>query len=221
MKESRENDMLEQTVEETEKERETSAAEESNAGAKPTPATPPNENGEKDQAQPSVDPSQAKPETEKQEVKSPEAVIAELNEKVLRMQADFDNFRKRILKEREESLRYANEGLLEQLLPILDNFELGLQAAETATDAAAIAQGMSMVKEQLRRFLEDFGVQEITAGSGEFDPHIHEAVSQEASEEIPEGHIICQRRKGYKLKDRLLRAACVVVAKASAPKDKA
>lgn len=148
---------------------------------------------------------------------SAETQIAQLQEKLLRLQADFDNYRKRIAREKEDSIRFANEGLLEQLLPVIDNFELGLSAAETATDAKSIAMGMQMVKSQLKRFLEDCGVQEINATGAVFDPNLHEAVSQEASDEVPDGTVLTQRRKGYKLRDRLLRPAVVVVAHAPAP----
>ncbi|NJK90605.1 MAG: nucleotide exchange factor GrpE [Blastochloris sp.] len=144
----------------------------------------------------------------------PAQLIQQLQEKLLRLQADFDNYRKRISKEKEDAIRYANEALLEQLLPVIDNFELGLLAAETATDAKAITQGMSMVKSQISRFLEDCGVREINATGQLFDPNLHEAVSQEVHADLPEGSILSQRRKGYKLRDRLLRPAIVVVAQA-------
>ncbi|MEM9445266.1 MAG: nucleotide exchange factor GrpE [Verrucomicrobiota bacterium] len=150
---------------------------------------------------------------------SPEEKIAQLQDTVVRMRADFDNFRKRLQKEKEDSIRYANEGLLESLIPIFDNFELGLQAAEQATDVKSLVMGMSMVKEQLKRFLDDSGLTQIDARSGEFDPHVHEAVSHEESSDVPEGQIITQRRKGYKLKDRLIRPASVVVAKAPSEKE--
>lgn len=150
-----------------------------------------------------------------EEIKNdPATQVLLLQEKLLRVQADFDNFRKRIAKEKDDSIRYANEGLLMELLPVVDNFELGLSAAETATDAKSIALGMQMVKSQLKRFLEDCGVREVNAVGSKFDPHLHEAVSQEASTEVEEGTILAQRRKGYKLRDRLLRPAIVVVAEA-------
>jgi molecular chaperone GrpE len=164
---------------------------------------------------PPADETTAAPVTETKP--DPEAQIAQLQEKLLRLQADFDNYRKRIAREKEDSIRFANEGLLEQLLPVIDNFDLGLSAAETATDAKSIAQGMQMVKSQLKRFLEDCGVQEINASGSLFDPNLHEAVSQEISHEVPEGTVLTQRRKGYKLRDRLLRPAIVVVAHTPAP----
>lgn len=138
--------------------------------------------------------------------------LAEAREKMIRMQADFDNFRKRLTREKEESVRYANESLLESLLPVVDNFELGLLAAETAPDARTIAQGMQMVRTQIQRFLSECGVEEINAVGTVFDPNLHEAISQEPSPDKPEGTVLAQRRKGYKLRDRLLRPATVVVA---------
>lgn len=140
--------------------------------------------------------------------------VPQLQERTLRMQADFDNFRKRLTREKEDAIRYANESLLETLLPIIDNFELGLQAAAGATEAQTILQGMTMVQNQLKRFLSDHGVEEIAAVGQPFDPHLHEAIAQEPSAEHPEGTIIAQRRKGYKLRDRLLRPAAVIVASA-------
>jgi molecular chaperone GrpE len=135
----------------------------------------------------------------------------------LRAQADFDNFRKRAAREKEDAIRYANNSLLERLLPILDNFELGLQAARQAGgNESAIINGMSMVGKQLDDFLRDAGVMPIDATGEKFDPNLHEALGQEASAEVPEGHVVRQLRRGYKLKDRLLRAANVFVSKGAA-----
>lgn len=128
----------------------------------------------------------------------------------LRSQADLDNYRKRMVRELEEGRRYANNDLLERLLPIVDNFELGLMAAKQSTDQN-IYLGMSMVQRQLADFLEASGLKAIPAEGQPFDPKVHEAVSQEASSEVPAGQVIRLTRKGYKLGDRLLRAANVVV----------
>jgi molecular chaperone GrpE len=105
--------------------------------------------------------------------------------------------------------------MLEKLLPVLDNFEMGMQAAKTATDAKAIAQGLEMVLAQFHQVLKEAGVEPIDAIGKPFDPHRHEALGHHESEEHPEGHVTSQVRKGYKLKDRLLRAASVFVAKPS------
>jgi molecular chaperone GrpE len=141
------------------------------------------------------------------------AQTAELKDRLLRAQAEWDNSRKRILREKEDAVRYAGEALLEKLLPVLDNFEMGMEAARSATDAKSIAQGMEMVLAQFRQMLRDAGVEVIDAVGKPFDPHRHEALGHHESEEHPEGHVLTQMRKGYKLKDRLLRAASVFVAK--------
>jgi molecular chaperone GrpE len=138
---------------------------------------------------------------------------AELKDRLLRGQAEWENSRKRILREKEDAVRYAGEALLEKLLPVLDNFEMGMKAAETATDAKSIAQGLEMVLKQFQQVLKDAGVETIEAVGQPFDPHRHEALGQQESAEHPEGHVALQMRKGYKLKDRLLRAASVFVAK--------
>ena len=142
-----------------------------------------------------------------------EAEAAKLKDLALRARADLDNFRKRALREKEEAIRYANNGLLERLLPVIDNFELGLDAAKMAADTASILQGMSMVQKQLQDFLKNNGLEEVQAEGEAFDPNKHDAVSQEFSADIPEGHVIRQVRKGYKIKDRLVRASSVIVSK--------
>jgi len=141
------------------------------------------------------------------------AQVAELKDRLLRAQADWDNSRKRILREKDEAVRYAGEAFLEKLLPVLDNFESGMQAAKSATDIKAIAQGFEMVLAQLQQVLREAGVEPVEAVGHQFDPHRHEALGHHESEEHPEGQVLTQMRKGYKLKDRLLRPASVFVAK--------
>lgn len=128
----------------------------------------------------------------------------------LRSQADFDNFKKRAAREKEDAIKYANSSLLERLIAIIDNFELGLAAARGEGEQSPIYSGMSMVLKQLMDFLADHGVQPIEAEGQKFDPNLHEAIAHEPSN-VPEGNIIRQTRRGYKLKDRLLRPSSVVV----------
>jgi len=141
------------------------------------------------------------------------AQVAELKDKLLRNQAEWDNSRKRIEREKSDAVRYAAEGLLERLLPVLDNFEMGMQAAKTATDAKSIALGFEMVLAQFQQVLREAGVEPVDAVGQSFDPHRHEALGHQDSTEHPEGQVISQTRKGYKLKDRLLRPASVFVAR--------
>ena len=131
----------------------------------------------------------------------------------LRSQADLDNYRKRAAREREDAIRYANSSLLERLLPILDNFELGLDAAKNTPGAENILMGLGMVQKQLQDFLKDSGVETVEAVGAEFDPNFHEAIGQEPSAEVAENIVLRQLRRGYKLRDRLLRPATVIVSK--------
>lgn len=131
----------------------------------------------------------------------------------LRSQADFENFRKRAAREKEDAVKYANASFLERLIPILDNFELGLNAARTGAENSPILAGMDMVAKQLSDFLVSSGAEPVNAEGQPFDPNLHEAVAQEESATHAEGIVIRQLRKGYKLKDRLIRPSMVTVSK--------
>lgn len=129
----------------------------------------------------------------------------------LRSQADFENYKKRSAREKEEAIKYANSSLLERLIAIVDNFELGLEAARAEGEKSPIFSGMSMVLKQLMDFLADSGLQPIDAAGQKFDPNLHEAIAHEPSDTVPEEVVIRQTRRGYKMKDRLLRPSSVVV----------
>jgi len=135
---------------------------------------------------------------------------AQWKEVALRTAAELDNYRKRMAREMQDTARFANAGLLESLLPVLDNFEYGLNAAKTENEKSNLYRGLSMVLKQVQDFLRDQGVEEINA-SGKFDPNVHEAMTQQPSGTVPEGGILYQTRKGYRLHDRLLRPASVVL----------
>ncbi len=134
-----------------------------------------------------------------------------------RNQAELENFRKRMAREKMEAIQYSNLGLLEELLPIIDNFEMGLTAAKNESEDSMIYQGMSMVHKQMQNFLTDHGVESIDATHQKFDPNLHEALEERYSDEVPEGDVIQMTRQGYKCKDRLLRASNVVVSKGLDP----
>jgi len=129
----------------------------------------------------------------------------------LRSQADFENYKKRSAREKEEAIKYANSSLLEKLIAIVDNFELGLEAARAEGEKSPVFSGMSMVLKQLMDFLTDSGLQPIDATGQKFDPNLHEAIAHEPSEKLPEGVVVRQTRRGYRMKDRLLRPSSVVV----------
>jgi molecular chaperone GrpE len=136
----------------------------------------------------------------------------------LRSQADFENYKKRAAREKEEGIKYANSSLLERLLPIIDNFELGLSAAREESKDSPILAGMSMVLKQLLDFLNEHGAKSIDAEGEKFDPNLHEAIAREPSQNVPEGIVLRQTRRGYRLKDRLLRPSSVVVSSGPAAK---
>ena len=140
-----------------------------------------------------------------------QAEAAQWKDTALRARADLDNFRKRMSQEMADARKWANAAVLEELLPILDNFQLGLQAAQHDAGAKNLLIGLNMVAGQLQTFLRDHGVEEIPAVGQPFDPNVHEAVGQEASRKVPEGVVISQVRRGFRLRDRLLRPATVVV----------
>jgi molecular chaperone GrpE len=129
--------------------------------------------------------------------------------------ADLENFKKRAARERIEAAQFANASLLQKLIPILDNFEMAQTAAQTAQGdkLASLQSGIAMIQQQLKSALAETGLEEIDATKKLFDPALHEAVSQQETGEVPEGHVVQQLRKGYKLRDRLLRPATVIVAK--------
>lgn len=166
---------------------------------------------------------ETKPTPEEENLKTPEPQPAEeeqhevdeltkWRETALRTAAEYDNYRKRCVKDREDFTKYANRSLLEELLPVIDNFEMGMQmAAQQGTDSM-IYIGMSMVQKQLADFLAAQGVEAIEATPGqEFDHNVHEAIMSEPSDQ-PEGTIIRILRRGYNLRGRLLRPVNVVTA---------
>lgn len=137
---------------------------------------------------------------------------------LLRTTADFENFKKRATRERQDALKFATEGLLEKLIPVLDNFEMALQAANQAGSASAdsLRTGVNMIHQQLKAVIVEAGLTEINAQGQPFDPNFHEAVSQQETTEVPDGHVVQQLRKGYRLRERLVRPATVIVAKSPA-----
>lgn len=136
-------------------------------------------------------------------------------DKLLRVMAEFENFKRRIGKEREEQLKYANEKLLVELLPAIDDLDRVHDhiPPDAPDDVKKIAEGVGMVQKQLGAILGRFGLKEVPAIGEEFDPSKHEAIAVVESDAHEPGHVIAVHRKGYWLDDRLLRAAMVTVAK--------
>ena len=142
-----------------------------------------------------------------------------LNGQYVRIAADFDNFRKRAQRDKDEARQFANQGLLEKLLPVLDNFEMALTAVKDADPS--VRDGVQMILDQLLSVLKESGVVPVDALGQPFDPNLHEALSQEETTDAEEGTVVQQVQCGYKLNDRLVRPARVVVAKAPGTAEKA
>jgi len=143
-------------------------------------------------------------------------------DRLLRTTADLENFKKRAARERLEAGQSATFALLQRLLPVLDHFEMAQSAAQTTsaptTNIESLQAGIALIQQQLKGILAETGLEEIDAGGKPFDPMLHEAVSQAETADAPEGQVVQQLRKGYKLRDRLLRPAAVIVAKKPAEK---
>ncbi|MCR4833055.1 MAG: nucleotide exchange factor GrpE [Butyrivibrio sp.] len=149
----------------------------------------------------------------KKEKKDPlKEKIQELQDKYVRQVAEFDNFRKRTDKEKSQMFEQGQANVLEKILPVVDNFERGLASSPEDEQGKAFADGMNMIYKQLMKQLEDLGVTPIEALGQEFDPNLHNAVMQVASEEYESGMVAQELQKGYKFHDTVLRHSMVAVA---------
>lgn len=148
----------------------------------------------------------------KKEKKDPlKEKIDELNDRLIRQVAEFDNFRKRTDKEKAQMFEQGQGSILEKLLPVIDNFERGLQAVPEAEKDGAFADGMNKIYKQLMKQMEDLGVTPIEAVGKEFDPNFHNAVMQVESEEYESGIVAQELQKGYMFHDTVLRHSMVGV----------
>ena len=137
--------------------------------------------------------------------------LADANDRNLRLMAEFENFRRRNAKEQLELIETANGKLLEKLSEVQDNFERAFATENKAKDLEAFEKGMQMIYNQFAKVLTDAGLEQIDPTGKEFDPNLHEALMQQPSETIPEGHVVTVFQKGYKLKNKILKTAKVIV----------
>lgn len=137
-----------------------------------------------------------------------------LREAVARQRAEFDNFRKRTQREKDQIRELASETLVSKLLPVLDNMDRALSSADATTDVKSVKEGVVMIMKQLQRTLESEGLNPVDALNQRFDPNLHDALATEENADVPEGHVCEVLLPGYTFKDKLLRAAMVKVAKA-------
>jgi molecular chaperone GrpE len=140
-----------------------------------------------------------------------EQIAEEKEQRFLRAQADFDNFRRRTVKEKEELAGYASMKLLGQLLPVVDNFERAIAAVQGGGDFESLSKGVDMIFRQMEQLLEQEGLKPMNAVGQPFNPEYHQAIMQVESEEHEEGIVVEEIQKGYMLKDKVLRPAMVKV----------
>ncbi|HEY5314434.1 MAG TPA: nucleotide exchange factor GrpE [Pirellulales bacterium] len=140
----------------------------------------------------------------------------EAQDRALRAIADLENYRKRVRREIDDERRFANQGLLHDLLPVVDNVGRAIEAAEKSPEAAAVTVGFKMVAQQLEQILARFHCTLIPALHEPFDPHRHQAIAQQPSAEWPADTVLLVAQQGYQLHDRVLRPAQVIVSTSSA-----
>ena len=163
-----------------------------------------------DTTQPAPTPVEAAPKQDEQLTAAKQEAAASYD-RYTRAVADLENFRKRTLREKEELRLYALSGLLEDVIPIIDNLGLGLAAAKQKTDVKSIVDGVSLTLEQFKTTLTRHGLKEVNPAGQRFDPNFHECISHQPNAEIPEENVIQVVRLGYTLNSRLLRPASVIV----------
>lgn len=145
-----------------------------------------------------------------QPVEADETAYQELNNRYLRLHADFDNYKKRVNKDKEELIRYSNETLLYELLPAIDNLELALKHASSDLNTGLV-QGVEMTFKELHRILEKFGLSRIEAEGKQFDPAVHHAMIQVERDDMDEKLVAEELRAGYRYRDKVLRPSLVAV----------
>lgn len=161
-----------------------------------------------------------KTQTSEEPVKpAPEELLAELNDKYLRLRADFDNYRKRMAREANETRERSKIMVVSDFLPVYDFFQMAMVHAEQTQDFNALKQGMQMIMSEFTRAFDGLGIQEIKAEGSPFDPALHEAAKTESSDTVPEGTVIKQWKSGYKIGDRLIRPSMVVVSSGPAKEE--
>ncbi len=137
----------------------------------------------------------------------------ELYEKCLRIQADYDNARKRLEREREEFIKFAQFRIIQDFLAVLDDFERAYESAKSSRDIEKLIEGLEMIGKDLYNLLKKYGVEEIEAEGKAFNPEVHEALMQEERDDVPENTVVAVLQKGYKLHDKVLRPARVKVSR--------
>ncbi len=146
-------------------------------------------------------------------VEEKEEMLKALQEKLLYLQADFDNFKKLKIKEKQDTLKFGNEVLIRELLPVLDNLERALDHASKTEDFKGIHEGVKIISHELLKVLERAGIEKVDALGKKFDPNFHEAFMQEEKDDIEADTVVSEMQKGYILNGRLIRPSMVTISK--------
>lgn len=157
--------------------------------------------------------TEAVEETEEQDAEKLAAELEDLNQRFLRVAADFENYKRRTAQEKDDLLKYSNAKLMGELLPVLDNFQLALKSPGDSPEAQNVIKGVEMIYRQMVQALEQAGMSKIEAVGQPFDPKLHEAIMQVEDDSVPEDTVVEELRAGYMLKERVIRPSMVKVSK--------
>ena len=141
--------------------------------------------------------------------------LKSINDKYLRLAAEFDNYKRLAQRDQRDQIRFGNEQLLRELLPVVDNLERAIKAAKASTSCDGVVKGVDLTLKQLQSVLGKFGVESIPTMGRPFDPSGHQAVASVPSAQVPEKHVVEEFQRGYRLHDRILRPAMVTVSSGS------
>lgn len=158
-------------------------------------------------------PEAAEAELERSKIEELRSKLDATTDQMLRIAAEFENYKKRVQREQTELMKYAGENIIKDLIPILDNFERAINSAKSNSSSDSLHQGIDLIYKQLTELLKQRGVSQIEAVGKKFDPNLHEAVLQVASNEYPENTVIAEFQKGYILNNRVVRPSIVSVSK--------
>ncbi len=171
------------------------------------------EEAQQDAANAEADAAEAAEEPAEQDAEKLAGELADLNQRFLRVAADFENYKRRTAQEKDDLLKYSNAKLIGELLPVLDTFQLALKNPGGSPEAQNVVKGMEMIYRQMLQVLEQAGMSKIEAVGQPFDPKLHEAIMQVEDDSVPEDTVVEELRAGYMLKERVIRPSMVKVSK--------
>jgi len=148
-----------------------------------------------------------------EEIESLKQALADKQDNLFRLSAEFENYKKRLDKDKDNICKFANESLIKDLIPVIDNLDLAMQHAEDNADFNTLKEGIAITLKEFLSILDKNGLTQLDAQGEIFDPNLHEAVSQEETKDVPPNTVVRELKKGYLLKERLLRPSMVIVSK--------